>query len=89
MSKGAWRAANKTFSDKHKELFSYLAEGKSDRDIADILGIRASTVYQRTERMMDIIKCAGRADLEAFCREVLEEDTQPSDTPWINPGACP
>ena len=76
MSKGAWRVANKTFSDKHRELFPYLAQGMNNIDIATALGVSASTVYQRTERMMDIIKCAGRADLEAFCREVLEEDTQ-------------
>ena len=73
MSKGAWRVANKTFSDKHRELFPYLAQNKTDREIADELGISASNVHNRIERMMDIIKCADRADLEAFCREVIED----------------
>ncbi|OLD63807.1 MAG: hypothetical protein AUF65_01485 [Chloroflexi bacterium 13_1_20CM_50_12] len=73
MSKGAWRVANKTFNDKHRELFPYLAQGKGDREIADILGVAHSTIYQRVNRMIDIIKCAERADLEQFCREVLED----------------
>jgi DNA-binding CsgD family transcriptional regulator len=77
MSKGAWRNNNKTFSDKHREIFPYLADGKTDREIADILKIKPSTVYQRIERMMDIIRCTGRADLEQFCKEVLAEETQP------------
>ena len=76
MGKGAWRSTNKTFSDKHRELFPYLAQNKTDREIADELGISASNAHNRIERMMDIIKCAERTDLEAFCREVLEEDTQ-------------
>ena len=76
MSKGAWHSANKTFTDKHRELFPYLAEGKSSSDIATALGISASNVHNRIERMMDIIKCADRADLEQFCREVLKEDIQ-------------
>lgn len=74
MSKGAWRMSNKTFSDKHREIFPYLADGKSDREIADILKIKPTTVYNRIERMMDIIKCTGRADLEKFCKEVLAEE---------------
>lgn len=76
MSKSGWRVANKTFSDKHRELFPYLAQNKTDREIAAALGIRTSTVYQRIEKMMDVIKCAGRADLEEYCKQQIEQETQ-------------
>ena len=75
MQKGGWRMSNKTFTDKHRELFPHLAEGKSDREIANILGVSISTVYQRIERMMDIIKCTDRTELVEYCKqEMAKED---------------
>jgi DNA-binding CsgD family transcriptional regulator len=65
--------SNKTFSDKHRELFPYLAQGKTTSEIATALGMKPPAVSQRINNMMGIIKCAERADLEQFCREVLED----------------
>lgn len=67
------RNNNKTFTDKHREMFPYLAQGKTTSEIATTLGVKPPTISQRIERMMDIIKCADRFELEAFCREVLED----------------
>lgn len=70
-----WRMSNKTFTDKHRELFPCLAQGKTNSEIADILGIKPPTVHQRVNSMIDIIKGAERADIEQFCREVLAENS--------------
>ena len=70
---GPHRNHNKEFTDRQLEILPYIAQGKSDREISKILGVRHSTIYQHVEKMMDVVKCAERADLEVFCREVVED----------------
>jgi DNA-binding NarL/FixJ family response regulator len=71
------RMNSKSLTEKHKELLPYLAEDKSDRDIAKKLGVSTEYVHQRIERLIDIAKCADRDELVAYAkRYMLEEEKE-------------
>jgi DNA-binding NarL/FixJ family response regulator len=65
---GSWHACNRTFTEKHKEMMPYLAQGKSSRDIAQILNISMSCAISRIEKMMNIAGCLTREELIGYIR---------------------
>ena len=75
MSKDGYRMPAKPFTDKHKELFPYLAQGMNYAEIARALGITPMSVRQHVDRMMDIAKCTELAELETFCKQQVDGKT--------------
>jgi DNA-binding CsgD family transcriptional regulator len=56
-------------SDREKEVLMLLAEGRTDREIADTLFISITTVRSHLDRIRDRTSCRRRADLTRLAFE--------------------
>jgi len=73
-NKDGYRMSNRQLTEKHKELLPFLADDKSDREISSTLGVNIYAFYQRIERMMDILKLAGRDELVKYAKEYVKSE---------------
>lgn len=76
MSDG-WRQSNKSLTAKQKELLPLLAQGMRTNDIAAALKIRASTVCQQVERMMDNLRLMDKNELIQYAKEYSKHEETP------------
>lgn len=50
-------------TDREKQVFKLVAEGKSNKDVADVLGISVKTAMSHRERMMEKLRLHNRTEL--------------------------
>jgi DNA-binding NarL/FixJ family response regulator len=50
-------------TDREKQVFKLVAEGKSNKDVADLLGISVKTAMSHRERMMEKLRLHNRTEL--------------------------
>jgi DNA-binding NarL/FixJ family response regulator len=75
--KDGWRHSNKPLTDKQKALLPFLAQEMCTNDIAAALKIRASSVCQQVERMMDSLRLIDKDELIQYAKEHSKhEETQ-------------
>ena len=55
-----------SLTDREKQVLKLVAEGKSNKEIADILGISVKTAMSHRERMMEKLDVHSRTDLIKF-----------------------
>ncbi len=55
-----------TLTDREKQVLKLVAEGKSNKEIADLLGISVKTAMSHRERMMEKLDAHSRTDLIRF-----------------------
>ena len=70
------RNNNKTFTDKQKELFPYIAENMSNRDMATTLGVSSSSINSRIAAIFDISGCLERDELMEYVKKHMEQEIQ-------------
>ncbi len=59
----AGNAAYETLSDREKQVFKLVAEGGSNKDVAEVLGISVKTAMKHRERVMEKLDLHNRTEL--------------------------
>lgn len=63
------RRSGNTITDKLRDCLPYIAQGMTDEQIAENLGIGIYGVRNRRYRIMKLIKCKTRDDLVAYAKK--------------------
>ncbi len=59
-----------TLTDREKQVLKLVAEGRSNKEVAEVLGISVKTAMSHREKMMEKLNVHGRTDLIRFAIKI-------------------
>lgn len=76
------KATSESLSERQELILKLITEGRTNRDIADILGYSESLIRQETIKIYAVLGCSGRSEAARYyqLRNSINQESEPEAT---------